>query len=399
MDKYWLLSIYSDSTIRIRMQENELVQRVYLRCKVFGCERLVEMHEDKRRDGLIYYACTMKLQEAVLRYQFYVLTTEKVYYYTQYRITDYMPEESRDFILLADYQAPLWVQKSVFYQIFPDRFCNGVQALTVKDGEYQYDGNSAIQVKDWNQVPMDYSEAKNLDFYGGDLYGVIEKLDYLQDLGVNAIYLNPILMSPSIHRYDILDFYHVDTHLGGDDALIKLSEELHKRGMRLVLDIAINHTSSSSEWFNKKSEFYDSSVGAYQNESSEYRDYFFIEADGHYDCWFGFDTMPKLNYGCEKLRDTMYRSKDSVLKKWVMEPYNIDAWRFDTADCIARNETIDVHQEVLRELRKSLKDCKKDIYLLAEDWTDCTADLQGDMWDGTMNYISCARAVRSFLAN
>ena len=409
----WLKSVYSDGTkhyvsnpypkkgesitIQIRMRENKEIQNVFLRTREFGIEQLHSMSLSRRKNGLLYYSCEVVVNDATFHYQFYLVTENQIYYYTQYRITDYIPEEGNDFILLADYQAPEWVNQSVFYQILPDRFCNGNPDISVKDGEYSYQGYESIQVKDWNTPAAEYTHGHHLDFYGGDLEGIIKKLDYLEQLGVNAIYLNPIFLSPSIHKYDSLDFYQIDPHLGGDAALEKLTDELHKRGMRLVLDISINHTSSSGTWFNIDNEFYESSVGAYQNPDSLERSYYFFDKDNEYDTWCGVKTMPKLNYGSNKLRDEIYKNQDSVLKKWIHAPYHIDGWRFDVADCLARNKIIDVHKEVLREIRVHLKEEKKDVYLFAEDWADCCDNLQGDEWDSTMNYYGCARPVREFV--
>jgi alpha-glucosidase len=409
----WLNSVYSDGTrhyvsnpfpkkgerivIQIRMCENSEIREVFLRAREFGIEQLHPMKTFRRKNGLIYYACEVTVKDAVFHYQFYLVTDNQIYYYTQFRITDYIPDESNDFILLADYKAPDWVNRSVFYQIYPDRFFNGTPGISVKNGEYRYQGYETMQMKDWNTPAVDYEQGHNLDFYGGDLEGIIQKLDYLEQLGVNAIYLNPIFLSPSAHKYDSLDYFHVDPHLGGDEALEKLTGELHKRGMRLILDISINHTSSSGIWFNKENEFYESGVGAYQNPDSLERSFYFFDDKNGYDAWFGHSTMPKLNYGSSELRNIIYKNQNSVLRKWLREPYSIDGWRFDVADCLARNEIIDVHKEVLRELRANLKEEKKDAYLLAEDWADCSDDLQGDAWDSTMNYYGCARPVREFV--
>lgn len=408
----WLESVYSDSTkyfvsnpypkmnekikISIRMKSNEEVKKVFLRYREFGIEQIRLMQEE-RKGTLSYYSAEIEIREKRFHYQFYLVTDKKIYFYTQYRITDYIPDESRDFVILANYEAVKWVKNTVFYQIFPERFCNGNPKYSVKDGEYAYQGNQTIAVKDWNTPAKTYAEARAVDFYGGDLEGVIQKLDYLQRLGINAIYLNPIFLSPSVHKYDSLDYFQIDPHFGGDEALVKLSQELHKRGMKLMLDISINHTSSDAAWFNKSGEFYDKSKGAYHNPNAQEREFYFIDENNQYDTWVGVETMPKLNYGSQKLRDIIYRKKDSVLKKWLLPPYDIDGWRFDVAECLARNQVIDVHGEVLEEIRMQLKGEKKDVYLLAEDWVDCSDDLQGNRWDSTMNYYGCARPIREFV--
>lgn len=409
----WLESVYSDGSkyyisnpfpkkgetisIRLRMLENTELTNVLLRTKEFGMERLYTMKILKKEKGLIYFSCEVAVHEAKLHYQFYLVTKETIYYYTQYRITDYIPEESRDFTIVVDYQKPDWVKKAVFYQIFPERFCNGKPEISVKDGEYTYQGHKAIQVKDWNTPAATWEEGHGVDFYGGDLYGILDKLDYLQTLGVTAVYLNPIFVSPSVHKYDCIDFYHVDPHLGGDEALVRLAEELHKRKMKLILDISINHTSSAGEWFNRDNEFYEKEVGAYQNKDAKEREFYFFNEENHYDTWVGVQTMPKLNYTSGELRDRIYKAYDSVLKKWIHAPYCIDGWRFDVADCMARNEIVDLYHEVWRELRKELKKEKPNLLILAEDWSDCSEMFQGEEWDSAMNYFGCTRPIREFL--
>ena len=407
----WLYGIYSDTTkffvsnpypkksedvtIGLQMSKDAKPDKVLLRFYEFGMEQFRPMELVSGGD-VLRYEVTVTIKENRFHYQFMIAMDGQLYYYTQYRITDYIPDEARDFVLLADFAPADWVKSAVFYQIYPERFCNGNPALSVKDGEYVYQGYPT-KAYPWNAPAPDYHEGRNLDFFGGDLEGIVKKLDYLQELGVNAIYLNPIFYSPSSHRYDSLDYFQIDPHLGGDEALSKLTDEMHKRGMRLMLDISINHTSSDAKWFNKSGAFYDKSQGAYHNPDCEEREFYFIREDGSYDMWAGVPTMPKLNFGSAKLRDTIYRDSTSVLKKWLTPPYDIDGWRFDVADCLARNEELDVHEEVLREIRSHLKEQKSDVYLLAEDWVDCSADLQGDRWDSTMNYFGCGRPVREFV--
>lgn len=415
MNNDWLQSVYSDSTenfvsnpcphkgetitIRLQMVENDKIRDVMLRTREFGIEKLIHMELVASERGLRIYEASVCVNDARFQYQFYLITETSIYYYTQYRITDYIPDETRDFVILTDYECPAWVRNAVFYQIFPDRFCNGNAAQNVKEGEYCYQGHPAGAVPDWNTASMEYEDGYGMDFHNGDLDGVIQKLDYLQDLGVNAIYLNPIFISPSVHKYDSLDYFRIDPHLGGEAALQRLTQEAHRRGMHVMLDISINHTSSAAKWFNKENEFYAAGEGAFQNPDSDLREFYFFDENNAYDTWCGVETMPKLNYASQKLRDVIYREETSVLKKWVKEPYKIDGWRFDVADCLARNKKIDVHREVLKEIRKNLKAEREDLYLLAEDWADCSEDLQGDSWDATMNYFGCTRPIRNFIGD
>lgn len=412
MKHKWLDTIYSDSgavfvsnpapqkgetiTIRIRMLENDELISVFLRIKEFGVEKLIQMQKEKVKNHLMYYKTDIVCNQNRIQYQFYIATPETIYYYTQHRITDYIPDETHDFVLLTDYKQPAWMKNSVCYQILTDRFRNGKPEISVKEGEYTYQGRTPVIMKNWNEEPFVYADSHCMDFYGGDLYGIIQKLDYLQDLGVTVLYLNPIFTAPTMHKYDCIDYFSVDPHFGGDEALAALSEELHKRNMKLILDISINHTSSESQWFNKTGQFYSSAVGAYQNKDALERDYYFIHENGEYEAWAGVETMPKLNYTSQALRDRIYRASDSVLKKWLQPPYSIDGWRFDVADCMARNEIADVCHEVWTELNSELKRINPELLILAEDWSDCSAMFNGKEWDSTMNYFASSRPLREF---
>lgn len=406
-----LNSIYHDSTInyvsnpfpkigeeikiKVRFLKNEKIHNVFLRYRKYGEEVIQEMNFDYEKNGLVYYSTSVKVREEIFSYIFIFTTLDEVYYYNQRGIFDYRLDNSNNFKILSDYNAPSWMSKSVFYQIMPDRFRNGNDEITIKSKDYEYMGYRPINMK-WDEKPRVWEETRNLDFYGGDFYGIIEKLDYLQELGINAIYLNPIFKSPTMHKYDALDYFEIDKSLGGDEAFIKLSEEIHKRNMKIILDISINHTSSSSKWFNKDGIFYDKSIGAYNNPESPYREFYFIEDDGSYFTWMGVETMPALNYSSQKLRDIIYRNEDSVIKKYLKPPYNIDGWRFDVADVMARNEKINVYYEVWEEINKEIKKVKKDALILSEEWQDAPEMYNGKRWDSTMNYFGANLPIREF---
>ena len=330
-------------------------------------------------------------------YQFYLVCEDVVYFYTQKEITPYVPPLSYDFVLLADYAQPEWVKDAVFYQIFPDRFCNGEEGNDVRSGEYSRDGHPSIKMQNWEDTPLTYREALCLDFYGGDLQGVREKIPYLKELGVTAVYLNPIFTAPSVHKYDCLDYFHVDPHLGGDEALADLSAALHENGMKLILDISINHTGIDHKWFNRDGIWFDQSEGAYNNPDSPERAYYFFGENNSYLGWLGVDTLPTLNYTSDALREVIYRAEESVIKKWLKPPYSIDGWRFDVANILGRKDELQLSHELWPEIRSSIKEVNPQAYILAEEWGDCAAYLQGDKWDAPMNYYGCGRVIRRFL--
>ena len=409
----WLESVHSDGTaafvsnpspklfetvtVRIRMYADAPVQHVLLRSLHNGVERLEEMHICKTERGLTYYEASLRISEKRIQYHFYLVCADVVYFYTQKEITTYLPDHTYDFVLLADYVQPSWVKEAVFYQIFPERFCNGDPTNDVRSGEYTQDGHPSIHMERWEDTPLPYEQGFCMDFFGGDLQGVQQKIPYLKELGVTAVYLNPIFYAPSVHKYDCLDYFRVDPHFGGDEALAELSKALHENGMKLILDISINHTGIAHKWFNRDGEWFDQSVGAYHNPNSEERGYYFFYEGNYYHGWFGIDTLPTLNYTSQPLRDQIYRAETSVLKKWLKPPYSIDGWRFDVADTCGRNDDVQLADEIWPEIHDSIKAENPQAYILAEDWGDCAHNLQGDQWDSPMNYYGCGRVIRQFL--
>lgn len=408
----WLESVYSDGsaafvsnpapqlfetvTIRLRMYEDAPVQYVVLRATPNGGEWKVDMRKAYRENGFVYWECPLRMDENRMCYHFYIVSGEQIYFYNQKEITTYLPEHSYDFQLVADYVQPAWVKHAVFYQIFPERFCNGDPSNDVRTGEYSQDGYPCIRMESWDAKPLTYEEGHCLDFYGGDLQGIQQKIPYLKELGVTALYLNPIFYAQSCHKYDCLDYFHVDPHFGGDQALADLSKALHENGMKLILDISINHTGTAHRWFNRDGLYFDKNEGAYNNPDSVERSYYFFEPDNSYHGWWGLESMPTLNYTSDALREIVYRGADSVLKKWLKEPYSIDGWRFDVADVFARNGKVQLAHSLWPEIRKSIRQENEQAYILAEDWGDCAQYLQGSEWDSPMNYYGCGRVIRSF---
>ena len=215
LEKLWLQSVYSDGSplfvsslqpnigekvcIRIRMLPNPSLKYVYLKYIANGEQKRLEMQrENLRTEGLQYYSAEVEMTQKVLRYQFLLATEDQLYTYTQRGISTFIQDEHCDFSLLSDYVQPEWVQDAVFYQIFPERFCNGCEHNDVEDGEFESEGFPA-QHCDWNSFPQRYEYTHCLDFFGGDLQGIRQKIPYLKSLGVTAIYLNPIFTAPSVH--------------------------------------------------------------------------------------------------------------------------------------------------------------------------------------------------------
>lgn len=408
----WLESIYSDGsyrfvsspmpefgesvTVRIRFYEDAPVKAVVLRTMPNGQNLFFDLREEKREQGFVYWCGELPMWEKRMHYHFCLVTENRVYYYNQHGVHTRIPDHSHDFVLLCDYVQPEWVKKAVFYQIFPERFCNGDERNDLQSGELTVNGFPSIRM-DWDADPLEWSEGHCLDFFGGDLQGVQAKIPYLKELGVTAVYLNPIFEAPSVHKYDCIDYFHVDQHFGGDEALANLSAALHENGMKLILDISINHTGAAHRWFNRDGLYFDKSVGAFHNPDAPERRYYFFHEGNTYTEWKGVHDLPTLNYTSDELRDIIYRRPDSVLRKWLRPPYSIDGWRFDVADVFARNGEHQLAHELWPEIRAAIREENPQAYILAEDWGDCAQYLQGTEWDSPMNYFGFGRPVRQLL--
>lgn len=204
----------------------------------------------------------------------------------------------------------------VVYQIFPERFAiGGGLSSAHKLAQSAYDLPNVIQ-RDWDELPS--AESCGDQFFGGDLDGISDRLDYLGDLGVTGIYLTPVFSSPSNHKYDATDFFSIDPMFGGEAALKRLCDALHAREMSITLDAVLNHVSNRHPWF----------VAAQAGDPDK-RDWFSFQSDDSYQCWQDFDQMPELNLSNPHVRDVLYRRPDSLVQHWLAR--GIDHWRFDVA--------------------------------------------------------------------
>lgn len=348
----------------------------------------IKMNEDGDINGAFKFSATVPVSsdEFPFYYFFIFFKDGKSYYYSKEGVSRNCPSRKNRFKLIPSLEAPEWISSSTCYQIFPDRFCSGDSSVGAVDGMYEFDGG-VVSVHSFDEIPESYDKARCLDFFNGDLKGIEDKIDYLKSFGIDCIYLNPINCSRTVHRFDATDFFHVDEKLGGDAALSSLIDKLHENGIRVVVDISINHTSSDSPWLKK----------ALSDKESIYRSFYKFNENGEPECWQGVPTLVQLNYNSDVLRNRIYRDYDSALKKFLRPPFDQDGWRLDVAPELARYNDSQLCQEVWREVRKELKGEKSDCYLVGEEWDDAYDYLMGDMWDGTMNYFGSGRPIRSWL--
>ena len=375
------LHIGDDISIRLRIGLEPAIERIFLRTCPDGEQLFVEMHiEDPQpqstRSVCIWWQTTLTLTMPVTSYRFLVFTGENgPIWYNAAGAFRHIPTDSDDFRLLTEYEAPEWVHKSVFYQILPDRFADGDPSNNVRDGEFTYHGHASISRR-WGETQSNWPKAM-VEFYGGDLPGVESRLDYLSDLGVNAIYMNPIFSSYSNHRYDVTDYYNVDPHLGGNLALESLRHATAAREIRFILDIVPNHCGIMHPWFQE-------TIKKPQAPKAEY--FTFRSHPDDYECWLGVKGLPKLNYRSQKLREEMYAGRESIFRRWLKPPYKVDGWRVDVANMLARHGADQLENEVWHGIRRAVKEENPQAYLLGENFFDSTNQLQGDQLDATMNY-------------
>ena len=381
-----------------------------------------------------YYTFETRLGEEPFRYCFEVQSGTEKYYYGRCGISREILEYY-NFVVVPGFSTPDWAKGAVMYQIFTDRFYNGDKSNDVETNEYYYIGDYSQRVTNWDKYPANMGVR---EFYGGDLQGVMDKLDYLQDLGVEVVYFNPLFVSPSNHKYDIQDYDYIDPHYGkivddggevlpngvtdnsqatkykkrttglknleaSNELFIKLVEELHRRGMKVILDGVFNHCGSFNKWMDRERIYEgeeDYEPGAYVSADSPYRSYFrfFKEGpenwpyNGNYDGWWGHDTLPKLNY------EDSVKLENYILyigRKWVSPPYNVDGWRLDVAADLGRSN--EYNHDFWKKFRTAVKDANPSALILAEHYGDPSDWLKGDEWDTVMNYDAFMEPITWFL--
>lgn len=402
-------------------------------CLISGGETL-QMQKMSSGEVFDYYETEVQLTDTMFVYYFRIKSESEELCYHRCGVSEH-PVEYYNFRIMPGFSTPAWAKGAVMYQIFVDRFCNGDPSNDVEDGEYVYIGEPVCKVKDWNEFPAAMDIRR---FHGGDLQGVLDKLDYLEELGVEVIYFNPLFVSPSNHKYDIQDYDYIDPHYGviiedGGEVLpegekdntratkyqkrtgdirnleasnrlfAKLVEEMHTRGMRVILDGVFNHCGSFNKWMDRERIYEpqpEYEKGAYVSAQSPYRDFFhfFDEREEawpynkNYDGWWGHDTLPKLNYEDSPMLEEYILN---IGKKWVSPPYNADGWRLDVAEDLGySNEYNHIFWE---NFRKAVKSANPQALILAEHYGDPGEWLQGDEWDSVMNYDAFMEPLTWFL--
>lgn len=396
----WLTIKDDTLSVTLVTEKSMAFDKVMVRHEPDNEECLVEMTLTKSGKHLNFWQADFSVNHDrdITHYVFKLLTETKQYWLDAKGVSTRIPPKETHFKYNIADRPPSWVEQQVFYQIFPDRFCNGKPEISVTDGEYKVSGGTKpVVTKQWGEPVDSHNGNGGCEFYGGDLYGVENKLDYLQQLGVSALYLNPIFTAPSNHKYDTSNYLEVDPHFGTNEHFADLCQQLRDRGMKIMLDAVFNHTSTEHPWFNLQG--LQEEVGAYQSPTSPYRDYYFFNGDSQdYVCWKGSRSLPVLNFHNQQVKDYIYASDDAVIKHWLREPYKIDAWRFDVIHMLGEGEGATNNAHYVKAFRDSAKQVNPDCYVLGEHFFEATQWLQGDQEDGAMNYYGFAHPVRALLA-
>lgn len=300
----------------------------------------------------------------------------------------------RQTIYAADFKVPDWARDLVYYYIFPERFRNGDKSNDPRPGggrpQDRYQDHDVEKHAKWNERPFKpgtgdgSDEVYNNDFFGGDLAGIIEKLDYIKSLGANAIYMTPVFRAPSNHKYDTADYKSIDPAFGSNDDFVRLCAEAAKRGIRVIPDTSLNHVGADSPYFNRYGNY--PSGGAFDNgkvnPASPYYGWFKFkpeesDPDKQYQGWVGVASLPEIDKSNPSFRAYAFGDKDSVTRLWLQR--GAAGLRMDVAPWVP--------DDFWREWRQVVKATKPDALTIAETWFDASKFFLGDMFDSTMNYI------------
>ena len=331
-------------------------------------------YEMKRKKDCMEEHIKMTSEAGVVWYYFRIWEQGKCYFYgarhgkTQGEgmIVDDNPDSFQITVYEEDFDTPRWMSKGIMYQIFPDRFCQGNKE-NMKRGKAYHEsmGRTVYLHDDWEEQPV-FGPLSGKEFYdpcdyfGGDIEGIISKLDDLKRLGISCIYLNPIGEAASNHRYNTSDYKKVDPFLGNNEDFKRLCQLAKERRIHVILDGVYSHTGDDSVYFNKKGNYEE--PGAYQGKESKYYDWYDFNGDGTYKSWWGFETLPEVNELNEKFVDYIITGEDSVIKHWLK--LGASGFRLDVAD--------ELPDEFIFRLRSELKKKFKNYALIGEVWEDVT---------------------------
>ena len=393
-------TLYEDVKFSIRIHKDTKIEDIFLVVWPKGEVHYYEMYKDKEDEFFSWYSINLLMKDLVLNYRFFLMVDGKEYYYTPQGVFDFEPPDYFSFSIFVGADYSKWTPDTIFYQIFPDRFA--------KSGDVELDNRDykivlkekTIEFKrvlcEWDEpIEKNLRDNKVVQFYGGNFRGIKEKITYLKELGVSAVYLTPIFLARSNHRYDVEDYEKPDTLLGDEKELVELIEELHQSGIKVIFDGVLNHTGLYHRWFDHLGEFGD---GAFSDSSSQYKDfYIFNEHPYNYESWFDCKILPQLNYQNVDLINKLLYEKNSAIKKWLRPPFNIDGWRMDTASILGKFPVTQMDDIFSKELHKSIKEENNDGYIMGETFYDPAHLIGREKYEATMNYRGFMTPIKKWL--
>lgn len=366
--------------VRVRVPAGSAARAVHLRSVRDGEPHVVPARLDRTTpDGERWFVAELDVHNPVTSYRFLLDEPGGYRWLTQRGLHARDVPDATDFRVTVHDPAPGWARDAVVYQVFPDRFARS------RDRGGAAAPDWAVPAA-WDDEPAATGLATARQLYGGDLRGIEERLDHLERLGVDVLYLTPVFPARSVHRYDASTFDHVDPLLGGDDALASLARAVHARGMRIMGDLTTNHTGDAHEWF----------VRARADREAPEASFYHWSGDG-YVGWLGHASLPKLDHRSPELADRLVRGPGSVVARWLREPFALDGWRIDVANMTGRYRDLDLTHVVARTIRATMVAERPDALLVGEHFHDASADLDAGTWHANMNYTGFTRPVWGWL--
>jgi alpha-glucosidase len=361
--------------------------RVWLRSVHDGEPRYTAAVGLGTADGWAWWEAELAVTNPVARYRFLIEAGEQYWSLNAQGLFSRDVSDYADFRLTTFPAAPQWLRRGTMYQIFPDRFARSSAGQNPASAEPAPEW--AVPCS-WDTTAVEGSGPQTpYQFYGGDLAGITGKLDHIQQLGADVIYLTPFFPARSNHRYDASTFASVDPLLGGDRALVELVEAAHARGLKVMGDLTANHSGDAHEWFRRALADPDSEEAGY---------YYFTDDHTGYEAWYGVASLPKLNWASQGLRKRFVLADDSPVARWLRPPFNLDGWRIDVGNMTGRLGATDLNQDVARLIAERVRAINPEAALLAEATNDAAPDFSGEHWHGAMTYSNFTRPLWSWLA-
>ena len=369
-----------DVTVLLRIPKASSADAVAVRYVRDGEPQIARAEIDRETDADVWWRATFPIWNVATPYRWLLSGGDVGYAWLNgMGVQSFDVPDADDFVLSPGDGGPEWHLESVVYEVFPDRFASSGREVMPPEW--------AIP-RGWDELPTGRGPDTPVEWFGGDLRGIEERLDHVLSLGANVLYLTPVFPAGSTHRYDATSFDSVDPLLGGDEAFSSLVRTAHAKGIRVLGDLTTNHVGSGHEWF----------LAAQERREPERGFFYFDDAYEHgYACWYGVPSLPKLDYESEELRERMYAGSSAVVRRWLESPYDLDGWRIDVANMTGRFGADDFLPDVACGVRRAVTETRSGGLVVAEHAYDARTDLRLGAWHGTMNYAGFTRPAWAWL--